>query len=452
MKNKKTVISIATGILLHLCCATAQDTKPSDSVYKPKPPAWSVLATAYVSRQDNLVRLYTESNKRTLRLYANTILSLINRDYKGLQKNGEACVTAAGHTNEDYTEAFGCLLAVSRGAGVFATTKQRAFWLSRTKQYYIAHESQIDRNTGSNDPAGLKDVQIPRASEVLTWPNEQIVVDAGWREIKLHDASVLAEVDKITLPFLIDTGATGVNISKSDVVKFKLESKLIPLSYTTKAEDETGGTSIEMYYVRDLHFGPVRITNAYVSVSSGKTVIGIKPLSSLGRFSITANGITKMVASRTGDGVCAPMHFSRMPIASAVSYPFFVVPGMGRGLGLMLDSGMRTFGTVRNAIVAISRVRASILLRANELHDVTTYRVKLVQNGKVASYPSVEFVITISGIPVHGVVAVSDTLFVDPELDGAMNYNAIKLGSVSYDFTDNIMCMETSRNTGRAQF
>lgn len=448
MAAKKRIVTLILGVAISTSAVYARSSEPPEGIHTREGPVWSVLATAYTSRQDSLIRLYTKSDQTALRLYADALMSLANRDYSRLKKTGKACEASPSHSDAGPTELFACLLTVARGAGVMGTAKDRAIWLSRAKQYYFEHEAEIEHTTGSKDPAGLGDIHIPVASSILNWPNERVTVASDWKIIQMHHGTVLGKIDETSLPFYIDTGSTGINISDKDVAKFKLTKDLIPLSYVSVADDQSGNLPIRMYYVRKLRFGPVAINDAYVSTSASETVIGIAALSALSRFSITSDEIRRIGSVSALKGACGPMHFTRMPIATSVTYPFFVVPGTGGNFGLMLDSGMHTFGTVHNAIVSISSRRASSLIKASQLRNIKMFYGELVQNGKVVRHPLVEFSINLAGMVVQGIESSSDALFVDPELDGILNFNALKHASITYDFFDRRMCITSGDDAG----
>lgn len=410
-----------------------------DNNYAP----WKILNEAYNMRMDRVLTKYANSNYGASTLYAQALQNLINENVNQLQKIGRSCMTYHVKTNDDAAALFGCLFAVAAGSKLYINVKTYIYWMESLKKFYNKHEHEINISTMTLNPANIKSIKVPDKRNIVTLPDEAISVDKGWKTIALQDGSVDGFVNNIRVRLAVDTGASsGIYLSSADVNRLGIGKALISTGMSIYVKDNTGGTMINLFYVKHFHVGPIHVHNAYVEVGPGnRSSIGLHLLRRLRDFSIYAN---KIIRGRGRAIACGPMKWVRMPITQAFSYPFMDIRVNDNRFGLFLDSGMRINVKKGMSDMYVSRRGATILQRG-EIHDSReSSDVVMTQNGKTVKFESEIFKKNIGDISLLVMVVPNAMLVPDKFVDGVLMYGFLNKNYVYYDFIKDRMCMGDS--------
>lgn len=399
-------------------------------------PPWSQLTAAYPARRDGLIDHYAQSKTQSVRLYARALKALAAQDVERLDAVAQKCAAAQVVNDADSAAYFGCLFAAATGFGVANRPKKSYLWTAKVIAFYDKHRSAIDRATGTSDPAGVSRLRVPSANSVEKWPYQTSKVDA-WSNIPMRDGMVQAYVDNKPIKMEIDTGSSGLMLSRNDVEKYNLKSKLISLNTGSVGLDYSNGFTSKLYYVKSFEFGPVTIRNAYISVYSGDSVIGINALEALEHFSISADKITRGMMEHGAS--CSPMMRERHTVTQAFQLPFFRVHTTAGDVGLLLDSGLHMHGSLGDVGVRLAPRAWAKLPKYPAGNGVGVTHSVLVQNGKKSYSSQRIFDFSIAGISTSGYTATRNPD--DPMVYGVMDFAMLGKAIVSYDFKGGKMCI-----------
>jgi hypothetical protein len=418
-------------------------TATASSAPNPAQPAWLALTKAYPERNGRVIDKYQYSRDKSIRLYAKALLDLSERDFSSLPKDGEACYKATPGNGADATAYFGCLWAVATGLHFAQRLKADYIWTAKVIAFYKRYSDIINKTTGSDNPAGIKALTVPRIAAIENWPDQKIAVEKKWSGIAMHNGVVTAYIDGKPIKVRVDTGDTGITLSKEDIKRYGLGSELVPLGVKSRTLDYTGGYMSNRYYVHSLRLGPILISNAYVSDAARtrpgpQSTIGINVLSALKRFTISVSKIAPFNFKRKL--TCGRMMFTRSKVSNAVEYPFFDVPTSVASLGLFLDSGAQESGVFHGVGIYFSPKDKSELVNTDLIRPEKKNAMRVSrQNGKTLLSQTDIFNISISGIRTQGIFQRTGTY--DPMVSGAMTFNFLKKAKVAYDFPDRKMCV-----------
>lgn len=404
-------------------------------------PAWLSLTQAYSSGKNAIVTGYTHSDKQYLRLYAVALRDLSNRDPRAIARDGDACYRAKPRSAPAATAYFYCLSAVSAEFFQNSFTKDGYIWQSKLISFYKKYASDIDKETGSNNPSGVKDLGIPSLHIIRTWPDQIISKQKKWKSIKLENGIATAYINHKPILVRADTGSTAIFLSRSDVEKLKLEDDLVPLSKTVAfAENASSFFNGGLYYVKTFVLGPVHIDNAYIVVYNGNvSIVGMSILEPLKKFSISSSRISDFRLSSAD--VCSPMIYSRS--GRSGSFPFsYVRTNFGR-MGLMLDNGLIGHGPFVNAEVALAPAQVALLKDHLNDGNATVVNASIAEGGKYVPFKTVMFRIKINGRSASAYFNHED--YYDKRVDGKLTFDFLKHAVVSYDFPDRKMCIRRIR-------
>lgn len=424
--------------LLSVVSVRAANSLPNESM-----PDWLALTKAYATR-NNSIEQYTHSDTVSTRLYAEALLDLSKREFSLLADDGQACYKKEPRDGAEATAYFGCLFAVGTGMSIAHKPKAAYIWRAKVSEFYKKYSDLINRTTGTDNPAGINDLNFPSVAMVKKWPEPIVEVKNNWSSIKLENGEVTAYIDGKPVRMLLDTGATGITLSRKDIKRYGLASKMMPLGARVTIGNNTGGYKTNSYYVAEFRLGPIEISNAYVTVaptSNSKlpgSAVGITVLSALKKFSVSATEVSQFYGG--GEDVCGRMMYTRRPVTQGYEYPMFSVPTSAGSMSLFLDSGRHGFGQVRNVGLYLAP-RTTSRFTSRDGVKIIRKNVTIIhrQNGKQSSSQTRVFDLSVGGTRARAISGFINPS--DPVVAGSITFNFLRKAIVSYDFPNRKMCI-----------
>jgi hypothetical protein len=400
---------------------------------------WWRLTQAYGLGDITVINHYRHSGPYALRLYANALQDLLNRNFLMETQDGEACFNQSPQTKTASNADFWCLLSISSAFFRDFQPKKAFYWQARAIEFYRQHQDAIDIVSGMKDPARIREQARITPQAVRRWPQPTISV-GKWRQIPLKNGVGILHIGDKAIPAFVDTGTTSVVLAAKAVKKFGLRRYLTPLGRILVSGSDIKNLRTPYFYVKDLRFGPITIHNAYVTVYEGKvSLIGMNILHHLRKFTISNRGIN----ATHGKATCSRMHYSRPFITVGASYPFMRVKTDLGTLGLMLDSGNHGIGEFRNTEVALA---PSEILRVRQVYGKRGMKVTSMSftvAGNSLPIRTATFYLQLMGEKLPGYFI--PKMYQDPRLVGTFMFGFLQHHAVTYNFPMRKMCI--SRRT-----
>ncbi len=148
----------------------------------------------------------------------------------------------------------------------------------RTDIDNMARDSAVERSSPLN--ASMR--------RVVRDDSEDAADDEGWgRKLRIHADSrghymVEARVNGVTIPFLVDTGASMVVLSRADARRIGYGPN--ELDYSMRARTANGVVKMAPVTLRQVRLNRLRVNNVDATVNEGPMSVSLLGMSFLGRL------------------------------------------------------------------------------------------------------------------------------------------------------------------------